>query len=165
MYNIGYRHKLIIKFCEALWKPWPNDYVRVRAKELIAFGPGIENRLRISPCSTTPFENAYEFPKSPMERDNENDDELLYFPFNSVIFLRSVVAPWQRLISRAYGVFYLCNKREGYSKRENGRPHSAESEFAMSFIDRAIWYWPSNSGLTMELMVNIIKKRSNEQLP
>lgn len=137
----------------------------MRPKELIAFGPGIERRLRISPRRVKAVANTYRFWPGPLERDddgNDGDSQPIYFPFNSVIFLRSTTQYWLRHISRAYGVMCVSNSRDGLSRRETQRPTRAEASFPQTFQERVIWHWPNDTKLTMKLMADIIAKRANK---
>lgn len=158
----NYRYSLTKKFCDALWKPTPNDYVCVRAKERFMLGPDIEKKLRIAQRRVKSMSIAFEFPKNFLERDDENDMEPLYSAFNSVIFLRSITPPWARYLSQKTRHYYVYNVKSGKAEYEirngvNNRPREAEANFIQAFSDRVIWFWPHDNTLSMETLVQMIK--------
>lgn len=110
---------------------------------------------------------AFEWPKSFMERDNENDTEPIYSTFNSVLFLTSIAHPWSRHISQKTKHYYVCNedtKESEYEIRngQNNRPHEAEANFIQAFEKRIIWHWPSDvNALNMNAFVEMIKPSQN----
>lgn len=163
-----YRYDLTKKFCNALWKPTPNDYVCVRAKERFMLGPDIEKKLRVAQRRVKSMSIAFEFPKNFLERDENTDIEPLYFAFNSVLFLRSIAHPWTRLVSQKHNQYYVYNKDTKKSEYEfrnrmNNRPREAEANFIQAFSDRVIWYWPHDNTLNMDALGQMIKTNNRSQ--
>lgn len=169
-----FRYKLIKKFCDALWKPTPNNYICVRAKERFLLTPDIHKRLLISQRRALKLPIAFELASNPLEYDtwNESDEdhsptqktrEPTYSAFNSVMFIRSIAKPWARHISRKTKEFYVYNintKQTEYEVRDkvNNRPSEAEASFSRGFKDRVTWSWPQDSHgtLTMESLVQML---------
>ncbi|TGZ47953.1 Uncharacterized protein DBV15_12748, partial [Temnothorax longispinosus] len=144
---ISYRYDLTKKFCDALWKPAPNDYICIRAKKKFLLTPDICKRWQVSqklPASVQ------KLAKSPMEYDNETDaKKSMYAAFNSVMFLRSIAFPWARHISRKTREYYVYNintKQTKYETRDkiNNRPVEADANFVKAFQERMVWDWPYN---------------------
>ncbi|EZA47486.1 hypothetical protein DMN91_005318 [Ooceraea biroi] len=159
------RYRITKKFCDALWKPAPNDHVCVRAKERFMLGPDIEKKLRITQRRVKGMSIALEFPKNPLECDDKDDMEPLYLAPNSILFLRSTAHPWSRHLSQKTLQFYVFNKKTETTEYEirNGipnRPPEAEASFEQAFEGRIIWHWPNNTGddkLSMDSLVKLIK--------
>jgi len=161
-FNVCHRYRLTKKFCDALWKPAPNDYVCVRAKERFMLTPDIEKKLRITQRRVKGMSVALEFPKSPLECDDENDAEPLYFAPNSILFLRSTAYPWSRHLSQKTLQFYVFNSQDKKTEYEirNGipnRPSEAEASFVEAFEGRVIWHWPREEVLNMNALVKLIR--------
>ncbi|KAL6432348.1 hypothetical protein ACFW04_006756 [Cataglyphis niger] len=160
------RYKLTKLFCDALWKPVPNDYVCVRAKERFMLNPDIGKNLRVAQRRVK-MPIAFESQKSLLERDGENDEEPIYSAYNSVLFLKSVAQPWSRHISKKTYEFYVYNpltKRAEYEIRNNlpNRPSEAEADFKETFEKRIIWHWPGDSlALNMDTLVAMINSSQN----
>ncbi|XP_070161216.1 cap-specific mRNA (nucleoside-2'-O-)-methyltransferase 1-like [Polyergus mexicanus] len=161
------RYKLTMIFCDALWKPVPNDYVCVRAKERFMLNLDIEKNLRVAQRRVKMSNSTFKSQKNLLERDGENDEEPIYFAYNSVLFLRSVAQPWSRHISKKTDVFYVYNpitKVAEYEIRNNqhNRPREAEADFKEAFEKRIIWHWPNdNLALDMDTLVATIKSSPN----
>ncbi|EFN70766.1 Uncharacterized protein KIAA0082-like protein [Camponotus floridanus] len=160
------RYKLTMKFCDALWKPVPNDYVCVRAKERFMLTSNIGRKLRVTHPSQAKVNNAFESQKNFLERDNENDTEPIYSTFNSVLFLKSIAHPWSRHISRKTGELYVYNPRTKVTEYEirNGqynRPPEAEADFKETFENRIIWHWPCDRELNMDTLVAMMNPSQN----
>ncbi|XP_011862622.1 PREDICTED: cap-specific mRNA (nucleoside-2'-O-)-methyltransferase 1 [Vollenhovia emeryi] len=153
---LSIRYKLTKKFCDALWKPVPNDCTCVRAKERFMLMPDIHKRLRVAQRRVK-LAIAFEFPKSPLECDSETDaKEPVYSAFNSVMFIRSTAHPWVRHISQKFGVFYVYNlesKQSEFEVRNNmqNRPTAAEATFVQAFKERVVWNWPHDSQGTLNM--------------
>lgn len=159
------RYKATKIFCDALWKPVPNDYVCVRAKERFMLNPDIGEKLRVAQRRVK-MPIAFESQKSLLERDDENDTEPIYSAFNSVLFLKSTAQPWVRQISKKTNVFYVFNTTTKHSEYEirNGqhnRPHEAEADFKETFESRVIWHWPSDGALNMDTLLAMINPVPN----
>ncbi|KAL0117568.1 hypothetical protein PUN28_010402 [Cardiocondyla obscurior] len=156
---LSQRYKLIKKFCNALWKPTPNDYTCIRPKERFMLTPDIYKKLRFTERRVK-LPIAYEFAKSPLECDNDDDaKEPIYSAFNSVMFIRSIALPWTRAISRKTGYFYVHNINTGDNEYENrNRPLTAQASFMQAFKERVIWNWPhdSNNPLNMNVLVQML---------
>lgn len=148
------------KFCDALWKPTPHDYVCVRAKEIFMLKPCIEKRLRTTQRRVKSMSTAFEFPKSVLERDDESDIEPLYFQLNSVLFLRTIVSPWHRYISQSTNMFYVFNNKTNEKKFENDRPPEAGANFVQTFENRVIWHWPQDNTLNMNTLIEMLRNPS-----
>lgn len=149
-----------------MWKPVPNDYVCVRAKERFMLNPDIGKNLRVAQRRVK-MPIAFESQKSLLERDGENDEEPIYSAYNSVLFLKSVAQPWSRHISKKTYEFYVYNpltKRAEYEIRNNlpNRPSEAEADFKETFEKRIIWHWPGDSlALNMDTLVAMINSSQN----
>ncbi|EFN75874.1 Uncharacterized protein KIAA0082-like protein [Harpegnathos saltator] len=154
---ITHRHKLTKKFCDALWKPTPHDYVCVRAKEIFMFEPNINKKLRIAPRRVKSMSMPFEFPKNPLERDSEDDKEPLYFGLNSVLFLRSTVHPWTRHVSQKTNYTYVFNRDTGLKEYDNRRPQAAEANFKQAFEGRVIWHWPQDNALNLDTLLQMLR--------
>lgn len=155
------RYRLTKKFCEAIRKPTPNDYVCVRARDRFFVGPDINQKLRIAQRYVR--SPAFEFSRSFSELENENDNEYSYIPFNSVLFIKSVAPPWRRYRSYRTKFFYVHNYITGRADYEvkNGvhnRPAKAEASFEQGFKDRIIWQWPGNNeSVNIESLTSMIQ--------
>lgn len=153
---LSQRYKLTKKFCDALWKPAPHDYICIRAKERFLLTPDIYKKLRVSQRRVK-LPIAFEFAKSPLECDNETDTkEPVYSAFNSVLFIRSIAYPWIRHISQTTGEFYVYNIESRVSEYEvrnkmNNRPSESEASFVQAFKDRVVWNWPHDSHGTLNM--------------
>lgn len=156
--RLHYRHRSIKKFCDALWKPTPHDYVCVRPKEIHMFDPRIDKKLRISQRRVKSMSNPYEISKNQLERDNEADEEPLYFGLNSILFLRSTAHPWTRHVSRETNFTYLFNPIEKRTEYEIRRPRIAEASFKQAFEGRVIWNWPQDNTLDMNTLIQMLRK-------
>jgi len=163
-----FRYKLTKKFCDALWKPIPNDYICIRAKERFLLTPDIHRRLQVTQRRVK-LPIAFELTKNPLERDYEPLDvqEPIYAAFNSVIFIRSIAKPWARHISKKAGEFYVFNSLTGQSEFEvrgkvNNRPPQAEASFARAFKERVTWSWPHDTHDTfnMDVLVEMLNAPS-----
>lgn len=156
------------KFCDALWKPAPNDYICIRAKERFQLTPNIQEKLRVTQRRVK-IPTAFEFRKNPLECDDETDiTEPMYSAFNSVMFIRSIAYPWTRNVSKKTGEFYVYNvvtKQSEYEIRDNApnRPREAEASFARAFQERIIWTWPQDtqSTLNMDALVQMLNSPRN----
>ena len=97
-------------FCEALWKPAGNNYTRIRAKELLAVGTYISEKLRVTQRKLKSNSDAlvYELPEKTLGVNGYNKDKL-YFIRQSVIFLRSTGNPWNRYVSKTHSIKYVFN--------------------------------------------------------
>ncbi|XP_072753368.1 cap-specific mRNA (nucleoside-2'-O-)-methyltransferase 1 [Anoplolepis gracilipes] len=154
------RYKATKKFCDALWKPVPNDYVCVRTKEMFMLTPDIAKKLRVTQRRVK-LPTAFESQKSLLEREDENDTEPIYSAFNSVLFLRAIAQPWSRHISKKTDEMYVYNPYTKLSEYEirNGqhnRPSESEADFKEAFEKRVIWHWPSDNALNMDTLVAMI---------
>lgn len=152
--------------CDALWKPIPNEYVCIRAKERFMLNPDIGKKLRVTQRSHARLSIAFESQKNLLERDDENDTECIYSAFNNVLFLKSVAYPWSRHISRKTGEFYVYNPHTEVTEYEirNGqhnRPPKAEADFKETFETRFIWHWPSDGELNMDTLVAMMNPSQN----
>ncbi|XP_012525209.1 cap-specific mRNA (nucleoside-2'-O-)-methyltransferase 1 [Monomorium pharaonis] len=163
------RYQLTKKFCDALWKPIPNDYICVRAKPRFWLTPDIQKKLRVTQRRNVKMPISFEFPKSPQEYESDTDmQEPVYSAFNTVMFIRSIAPPWARHLSRTTGEFYVYNavtKQTEYEVRNkmHNRPPEAEANFTRAFNDRVIWNWPhdTNNTLNMDSLVNAITQMLN----
>ncbi|XP_029175343.1 cap-specific mRNA (nucleoside-2'-O-)-methyltransferase 1-like [Nylanderia fulva] len=161
------RYKSIKKVCDALWKPVPNEYVCVRPKPMFMLNPmDIEKNLRVTRCREVKIPVTFEWPKSYLERDNENDTNPVYYTFNSVLFLPSIAHPWSRHISQKTKHFYVTNEATHQSEYEirngqNNRPRTAEASFMEAFEKRIIWHWPGDGTLNMNALLTIINPLQN----
>ncbi|XP_020290351.1 cap-specific mRNA (nucleoside-2'-O-)-methyltransferase 1 [Pseudomyrmex gracilis] len=158
---ISNRYRLTKKFCEAIRKPIPNDYVCVRARDRFLVGGDINNRLQISPQYMR--NPAFEFFRSYSERENEDDKGHSYIPFNSVLFMKSIVLPYGRFRSYRTKCFFIHNYTNGHGDYEvkNGdinRPAKAEASFEQGFRERIVWQWPcNNEEVNMERLTTMIQ--------
>ncbi|XP_011068469.1 PREDICTED: cap-specific mRNA (nucleoside-2'-O-)-methyltransferase 1 [Acromyrmex echinatior] len=176
---LSHRSNLTRKFCDALWKPAPNDYTCIRAKERFLLTPDIYRRLRITDQRVKLSSNiAFELTKNPLERDmtvntteygemnlQEPVQEPVYSAFNSVIFIRSIVKPWARHLSQKANEFYVFNALTRQSEYEvrnklNNRPSDAVASFDQAFKERVVWSWPhdTNDTLNMNTLVQMINQ-------
>ncbi|KAI4487617.1 hypothetical protein M0804_005766 [Polistes exclamans] len=153
------RHELIKKFCEALWKPFPNDFARVRAKELYAFSPDIDKKLQLIQryMKNNRPELTCDIPKTPLD-----DEETLYFVPNSIIFLRSTSRPWFRYYSKSQHETYIHNQKTNESHFDRRRPPAAEAKFDETFSNSMIWYWPHDEMLSMNTVIHSIREKCPE---
>ncbi|XP_011632291.1 cap-specific mRNA (nucleoside-2'-O-)-methyltransferase 1 isoform X1 [Pogonomyrmex barbatus] len=159
-YYLSTRYKLTKMFCDALWKPSPNDYICIRAKERFLLTPDIEKKLRVTPHRVK-LPSAFEFAKNPLEFDGENDTAYVYSAFNSVLFIRSIAQPWARHISKKSHEYYVYNRVTGKSEYEirdgmPNRPHEAEANFVKAFEERVVWNWPQDTQGTLN-MANFVQ--------
>lgn len=146
------------KFCDALWKPSPHDYVCVRAKPIFMFEPNVDKKLRISQRQVRSMSTPFEIPKNPLERDNPADEEPVYFGLNSILFLRSTAYPWTRHISQSTNHTYVFNRKNSNKEYENRRPRDAEASFKEAFEGRVIWYWPHDRTLDMNMLLQMLRR-------
>lgn len=148
------RHELIKKFCEALWKPSPNDFARVRAKELYPFGPDIDKKIQVTQrlMKNNRPELTCDIPRTPLD-----DEDTPYFVAKSVIFLRSTARPWYRHYSKSQHKTYVYNKETQESHYDIRRPQAAEAKFEETFSNSIIWYWPDDQTLSMETLVQLVR--------
>ncbi|XP_011176005.1 cap-specific mRNA (nucleoside-2'-O-)-methyltransferase 1 isoform X2 [Solenopsis invicta] len=159
---LSQRYKLTEKFCNALWKPSPNDYICIRAKPRFLLAPDIQKKLQVIQQQSVKIPIAFKFDKNSMECENEtNKQEPIYSAFNTVIFIRSIAQPWARHISKRTGEFYVYNvgtKQTEYEIRNgmNNRPREAEANFARAFDQRVIWNWPHDNTLNMDALVQML---------
>ncbi|KAK2588336.1 hypothetical protein KPH14_004352 [Odynerus spinipes] len=153
------RHELIKKFCEALWKPSPNDYARVRAKELYSFGPDIDKKIQVTQrlMKNNRPELTCDIPRTPLD-----DEDTPYFILKSVIFLRSTARPWYRHYSKSQHETYIYNSRTKESHFDIRRPAAAEAKFEETFTNSIIWYWPDDQTLSMETLVQFVREKCPE---
>ncbi|XP_032689356.1 cap-specific mRNA (nucleoside-2'-O-)-methyltransferase 1 isoform X2 [Odontomachus brunneus] len=159
MRYITHRHKLIKKFCDALWKPTPHDYVCVRPKEIHMFDPNVDKKLRISQRRVKSMSTPYEIQKNTLECDKDIDRlEPLYFGLNSVLFLRSTARPWTRYVSQRTNYTYVFNPERNLKEYERCRPRAAEASFKEAFEGRIVWNWPQDNTLNMSTLVEMLKK-------
>ncbi|XP_011690873.1 PREDICTED: cap-specific mRNA (nucleoside-2'-O-)-methyltransferase 1 isoform X1 [Wasmannia auropunctata] len=157
---LSQRYKLTKKFCDAIWKPIPSDYICIRAKERFLLTPDIHKRLRITQRRVK-LPIAFELTKNPLEYGNIN--EPVYAAFNSVIFVRSIAKPWARHLSQKTREYYVHNSGTGQSEYEirdkmNNRPSDAEAKFTVAFEERVTWSWPhdAHDTLNMENLIQLL---------
>nr|XP_050847313.1 cap-specific mRNA (nucleoside-2'-O-)-methyltransferase 1 [Vespula vulgaris] len=150
------RHELIKKFCEALWKPSPNDFARVRAKELYPFDPDIDKKIQIFRrlMKNNRPELTCDIPRTSLD-----DEDTPYFVPKSVIFLRSTSRPWFRYKSRSQNETYVHNSKTNESHYDIRRPPAAEAKFEETFSNSIIWFWPHDETLSMETVVQFVRAK------
>lgn len=127
------------------------------------FDPNVDKKLQISQRRVKSMATPFEIPKNPLERDNEADEEPLYFGLNSILFLRSTAHPWIRLVSKKTNFTYVFNTKDQRTEYEKCRPRDAEASFKEAFQGRVVWYWPQDQTLDMNTLVQMLKKPQQPQ--
>lgn len=168
LYNFNYillhfvlhRNRLTKKFCDALWKPSPHDYVCVRAKDIFLLEPHIEKKLRVAQRRVKSMSTPFEFQKNSLERDDESDIEPLYYQLNSILFLKSLVPPWHRYISKTTKASYVFNSTTNERYFDTERPLEAAAGFIEAYENRVVWYWPQDITLSMNTLTEMLRNGS-----
>ena len=154
------RHRLIKKFCQALWKPDGGSHARIRAKELFPVGPNLGEKLYVKQhiLKNNLPALGYEFSLTPLDRNDSDDDKPYIIP-NSILFLKSTACSWNRYFSNTHNVTYVFNSTNRATLFDKQRPAEAEAGFIESFENRVIWYWPNDETLPMERVVELVKEK------
>ncbi|XP_054006129.1 cap-specific mRNA (nucleoside-2'-O-)-methyltransferase 1 [Hylaeus anthracinus] len=164
------RHELTKKFCQALWKPDGNRHARIRTKELILVVPNMREKLQVTQRIMKNNRTAwvYEFAEMPLASHssiNRNGSDKPYFILNSILFLKSTAAPWNRYFSKTHSRTYVFHPKTRQNKFDLQRPAAAEAGFVETFDNRVIWYWPNDETVTMDIVtLHISEKCHNHEL-
>ncbi|KAF7994048.1 hypothetical protein HCN44_011317 [Aphidius gifuensis] len=156
------RHRLIRKFCNALWKPNHGTLYPIRAKELHSFHDGdIKTKLDVKYCNMKNGNKRLlcHFPNETIDLydDKEKEEQLYYVP-NSVIFMKGTAVPWKAHLSKTTKHIYYFNRVTNKPEYKKYLPDDAYASFCETFENRMIWYHPYDEKLNIDSLCDSLDK-------